>query len=96
MIHLTRRFFLKGAAVAALSGPCVVGSRALGADGNVAPSERIATGHIGFRAQGAGHLGSCQKNRDTQVVGLCDVDYSVLQRGEESTKKAYADQAKSG
>ena len=96
MIHLTRRRLLKGAAVAALSGPCVVGSRALGADGNVAPSERIATGHIGFRAQGAGHLGSCQKNRDTQVVGLCDVDYSVLQRGEESTKKAYADQAKSG
>jgi len=90
---LTRRRFLKGAALAA-GAPLVVSASALGADGNRPPSDRIATGHIGFRAQGNGHLQSCLKNRDTQVVGLCDVDYTVLQRGERDARKAYADRAK--
>ncbi len=96
MTYLTRRRFLRGAAAAAFAAPHVVGSSALGADGSTPPSERICTGHVGFRAQGGGHLRSCQRNRDTQVVGVCDVDYNVLKGGEEGTNKVYADQVKSG
>jgi len=79
--HLSRRNFL-GTACAALSAPLIVPARALGREGAVAPSERIAMGFIGLGGQGSGHLfggswtyvaGGYLGRREVQVQAVCDV-----------------------
>jgi len=92
----TRRTFLRSTTAAALAAPLVIPATALGAEGRPPPSERIATATIGFRSRGGSHVGAMLGNKDCQVVGLCDVDYSVLQNGEKKVNAAYADQMKTG
>lgn len=83
-IKATRRDVLKSAvAAAALAGfPAIVPSHARGADGAVAPSERINMGFIGLGGQGTGHLlggawtyvpGGYVARNDVQVLAVCDV-----------------------
>lgn len=74
--RLTRRDFLRrsGLAAAALAFPTIVPSRVLGADGAVAPSNRIVMGCIGLGGMGGGNLGSFLNEKDCQVVAICDVD----------------------
>ena len=76
--RISRRSFLKkgSAAVAALAGlPVIVPASALGADGKVAPSNRVALGFIGTGSHGiAMNLKSFLPQPDAQVVALCDVD----------------------
>jgi len=81
-IHgITRRGFLKTAAVAVLA-PYVVPAAARGADGATAPSERVAMGFIGLGTQGGGHLvggawtyltGGYLAREDVQILATCDV-----------------------
>ena len=52
---ISRRVFLKSAS-AALGFPFIIPSSALGLNGAVAPSNRIAMGFIGVGGQGGGHL----------------------------------------
>ena len=74
--QFTRREFL--ARTAAFSGvvivPWMVPASARGADGNVAPSERITAGLIGHGRMGRGHLRRLAGDRDVQVLAVCDVD----------------------
>ncbi len=64
----TRRAFLTTAG-ACLAAPCVVPSRVLGAPGETAPSNRIATGLIGSGGRGQQIMAGGDR-----VVAVCDVD----------------------
>ena len=76
--RLSRRRFLvaSGAAVGAgLAVPAIIPASALGADGAVAPSNRIGVGMIGLGRQAIAHnLPVFARAADAQVVALCDVD----------------------
>lgn len=81
--RVSRRRFLAaaGAALGAgLSLPVVIPASALGADGKVAPSNRIGVGMIGLGRQSLAHnLPVFMRASDAQVVALCDVDRWRLQ-----------------
>lgn len=76
--RITRRTLLKSTAATAASvclAPTIVRAAALGKDGHVAPSNRIAIGMIGLGRQAIyTNLRSFLSARDCQVVALCDVD----------------------
>jgi predicted dehydrogenase len=60
--------------VGAIGFPYIISSSALGADGAVAPSERIVMGCIGVGSQGTGNMRGFLSKKDAQVVAVCDVD----------------------
>jgi myo-inositol 2-dehydrogenase / D-chiro-inositol 1-dehydrogenase len=69
----TRRNILKGIA-AAIVAPAVIPSSALGADGAIAPSNRIAMGFIGVGGHGLSYnLATFLTHDDCQVVAVNDV-----------------------
>jgi len=79
---ISRRKFLCTAACAGVAAPFVVPASALGKNGAVTPSERIAMGFIGVGGQGRGHLlggawtyltGGYTGREDVQILGVCDV-----------------------
>jgi len=72
---VTRRQFLKGAAVAggAVAAPLVVPGKVLGLGGEVAPSEKITLGGIGIGGRGTGVLGWMMGEKDVQCVAVCDI-----------------------
>ncbi|MFM1802751.1 MAG: hypothetical protein RJA81_2103, partial [Planctomycetota bacterium] len=81
-----RRKFLAatGTGLATAWMPTVVPSRAFGAN------ERIRTAHIGVRNQGTNNLKEVLKNKNFDVVAVCDVDSEVLAKAAklvEDTKK---------
>jgi len=73
--RLDRRLFLKTAlgAGAVLAAPQVIPGSALGKDGVVAPSERIALGGIGIGGRGSYVLGCFLEEPDVHFVAICDV-----------------------
>ena len=78
-----RREFLTsvvGGAAAAASLPTIVPSSALGADGAVAPSDRIVMACIGVGAQGGGHVRGFVKYSDVRVAAICDVSEAAVTR----------------
>ncbi len=78
---LSRRGFLKGtvAAGAAFSLPSLVPGSALGADGTVAPSERIVMGGIGVGRRGSYVLSEFLKFPVTQFIATADCQLSRRQ-----------------
>jgi len=71
--RIDRRGFLK--ATAAVVGlPYVVRSSALGAEGAVAPSNRITLGCIGVGGQGTGNMQGFLGKREVRVLAVCDID----------------------
>jgi predicted dehydrogenase len=97
---IPRRAFLRCGALAAgaaVSAPLVVPACVLGADGAVAPSNRINLGFIGtgrqvFYANLPWHLASEQ----TQVVAVCDVDSWRREKARVRVEEFYAAKAPSG
>jgi predicted dehydrogenase len=87
---VSRRDFLRNASRvgAALALPTIIPSSALGADGHVAPSNRIVMGAIGVGAKGTANLKSFLKRKDVQVVAVCDVD----RERREKTKRTIDDE----
>ncbi|HOS92749.1 MAG TPA: Gfo/Idh/MocA family oxidoreductase [Armatimonadota bacterium] len=84
---MTRRTFLaRSAALAAI--PYVVPSGARGADGSVAPSERITMGAIGIGGRGTYDLQWFMRNPDVRFVAMCDA-----RRDRREAAKALVDQA---
>ncbi len=78
--RISRRKFL-GVAGAAVALPNVITSKALGAaDGTPPASERITMAGIGMGGQGSGDLGQFGRDRRVQIVAVCDVKHSALNR----------------
>ena len=96
MIRLTRRDWLHRTAAAALAAPLVVSARTLGADGARAASDRIGVASIGIRNMGGNHLRGLVRNGEVQMVGLCDVDYQVLEAAAQTVDRAYAERKRAG
>ena len=96
--RITRRDLLRR--TAAISGmvaaPWSVRSLALGADGNVAPSERIAVGLIGKGIMGSGHLHRLAGDKDIQVLAVCDVDRVRREDGKRLVEETYAARRSAG
>jgi predicted dehydrogenase len=69
----SRRQFLASAAASALALPTFIPAKALGRDGAVAPSNRIAVGSIGMGERGTGHVNEISGFKEVQVVAVCDV-----------------------
>ncbi len=78
-ITFTRRDFLRRTAAVsagAAAFPYIVPSSALGADGSVAPSNRIVMGAIGTGGQGTYDMKALMGQPEVQMVAVCDVDTS--------------------
>ena len=95
--RINRRQFISraaGTALGAISFPYIVPSSVLGQAGGVAPSNRITMGCIGVGWQGGSNLGSFLRERDCQIVAVCDVDKNHLAnsvRKAGSSVKGYGD-----
>ncbi|MDR2845402.1 MAG: Gfo/Idh/MocA family oxidoreductase, partial [Puniceicoccales bacterium] len=73
---ISRRRFLQNAGMALAAGvvfPALIPARALGRDGAVAPSNRVAVGVVGT-GQGMSSIRRMIPFPDVEVVGVCDVD----------------------
>lgn len=73
---INRRQFLNASATAALSAaafPTIISSSALGANGAVAPSNRITVACIGTGPQGIGDMRGFLAQKNARVVAVCDV-----------------------
>lgn len=91
----TRRAFLQTAtrcaAIATLT-PTLIPSSALGADGAVAPSNRLALGVIGCGPQGVGDMHNFLRYQDCQVRAVCDVKADRLDLARNTVQTHYQNQ----
>jgi len=88
---MTRRDFLKGAAV---TSSLWVGPWARGLA--EAPSERITVAVIGCGLMGMGHLNRCLGDPGVQVLAVCDVDRTRREDAQGRVESVYADKTASG
>ncbi len=86
----SRRRFLV-AALGAVAAPRIVSSSALGKDGQVAPSQRIAIGSIGLGNRGPSLMRGFLGQRDARVVAVCDVNAKQRERGKQTVDRHYGD-----
>lgn len=88
---LTRRRFLKQSAAAStvFSLPTIIPSSALGADGAVAPSERIVMGGIGLGGRGRYVLSEFLKYPQAQFVAIADCQKTRRNKVKEMADKHY-------
>jgi glucose-fructose oxidoreductase len=92
---LTRRDFLRRAAGATVTGavlPQIIPASVLGADGAVAPSNRIVVGCIGLGPQGTGVMGGFLAQKDAQVLAVCDLKQDQLQQARDRVNRTYQNQ----
>ena len=54
--------------------PYVIRSSAIGADGTIAPSNRITMGAIGVGGMGMGDLNGFLNKSEVRMLAVCDVD----------------------
>jgi predicted dehydrogenase len=83
---INRRRFLKhaaGTAAGAMSFPYIVSSSAFGA------SEKITVGCVGVGPQGSGDMGNFLRQKDAQVVAVCDVKDPVLKEAQKRVNEHY-------
>ena len=73
----TRRSFLKKSSLLAV--PIIIPASARGADGKIAPSNRITLASIGVGWQGSGNTGNFLNMPEVQVVAACDLDKRHLE-----------------
>lgn len=91
---LSRRDFLKGSLVATagvVGFPTIIPSQALGADGFVAPSNRLVMGTIGHGGMGNGDMHSLMQFPYVQVVAVCDVDAGRRDAARRDVNNYYTD-----
>lgn len=92
-LSLSRRQFIQRTAVAtgaALGFPTIIPSSVLGANGAVAPSNRITSGFIGTGSHGMGwNLPPYLRHPAAQVLAVCDVDSRRTRRAKEGVDQHY-------
>jgi predicted dehydrogenase len=97
---LTRRTFLQratAAATTAFAAPLIVPSSVFGADGTVAPSNRINIGFIGTGRQATyANIPGFLREPDAQCVAVCDVDSWRMANARKVIEDAYAKAQPSG
>ncbi len=94
-----RQFLHHGTAAVgtAFLAPLIVPSRVLGLDGAVAPSNRITVGIIGTGRQTAyANIPGFLREKDSQIVAVCDVDSWRMEKAKKQVEAHYATQTDSG
>lgn len=89
---LSRRAFLKrtAATAAVLAAPSVIPASAMGADGTVAPSNRVIYGFIGCGNHGAGwNFDQIFRIPEAQIIAVCDVDRGHMQAAKQRVESHY-------
>ncbi len=89
---ITRRDFVRTnitLALAAGAFPFIIPASALGREGKVAPSNRIAVGCIGNGPQGRGVMNGFLAQPDAQVVAVCDVKRDQLELARAQVNQRY-------
>jgi predicted dehydrogenase len=98
--RISRRDFLKrttAGTAAAIAIPTIIPASARGADGSVAPSERITIGMIGVGDHGTKmDLQGFLHQDAAQVVAVCDVDRTLIDRAVALVAETYSARAPSG
>ena len=95
--NVTRRHFLtRTAAASLLAVPWIIPASARGANGAVAPSERINVGLIGIGAMGSGHLNVLVSRPETQLLAVCDPDPVRRNSARQRVEDGYAAQRAAG
>jgi len=88
----SRRSFLKNS-VSLVAGtivlPHIIPSSALGMNGIVPPSDRIVMGSIGVGSQGTGNMKGFLRFKEVQLVSMCDLDSSHLEKASEIVNQYY-------
>jgi len=85
-----RRFLKQAAAATAVAGfPAIIPASAMGADGNIAPSNRLNLGFIGIGKQMWGHVRTFMRNPETQVHSMCDVEAVRLEKRRAEVNQYY-------
>ncbi len=84
----SRRQFIKQSAVFAI--PIIIPAAARGADGKVAPSNRITVGSVGWGMQGPGNTNSTMGLDNAKVLAVCDLDQKHLASAKQSVDKFYS------
>ena len=96
---LSRRSFLARSstlAAAAFGFPAIIPGSALGLDGAVPPSGRIAFGVIGLGTIGGEHIKNISKRRNAVLAAICDVDAPRIAKGLEDARTVRAQAAAAG
>ena len=84
--QVSRRDVLKAGAVGSLAAiglPTYIPAHAFGAN------DRVRMAVIGINGRGKDHIQGLSKQKDVEVVTLCDVDSDVLQKGASDFEKKY-------
>jgi predicted dehydrogenase len=84
----SRRRFITGAAATAALGPSIL----RGASAN----ERLKIAFIGYGKRAYGVMGQALRQKDVQIVAVCEVEGTRLAKAKEVVEKGYADGMKSG
>ncbi|HEY3322126.1 MAG TPA: Gfo/Idh/MocA family oxidoreductase [Planctomycetota bacterium] len=79
-MRTSRRNFLRNLACGTVAAPYFIPSSAIGADGTVAPSNRITLGIIGCGGKGTNGMQNFMGVRDTQILALADPNTQHRQR----------------
>jgi predicted dehydrogenase len=90
--QMDRREFLKrtgAVAAGAVAFPYLVKSSALGAEGAVAPSNKITMGAIGVGDMGTGDLRDFLGRNEIQMLAVCDVDTALRERAKNIVDSKY-------
>jgi len=93
--HISRRQFLSGAG-ATLILPHAVTASARGAEGRVAPGNRITVGIIGCGCMGRGHVRRMANSAEAQVLAACDVDRLRVERAKVTVDQSQGHEAARG
>ncbi len=97
---LSRRDFLKRSTTATglvLAAPVLVPSSVLGANGQVAPSNRVAMGFIGTGDHGINrNVNGFLRYPDAHIVAVCDVDAGHREQAKQMVEQRYAEAMKQG
>lgn len=83
-----RRTFLKAAAAASLF-PAIIPASAFSARERALPSDRITMGIIGTGGQGIDNIKNFMRNRNVQVLAVCDVDAAHREEARQLVNKFY-------
>ncbi len=98
-MSVVRREFLKqalGGTAVVTAFPTIIPSSALGADGAIAPSEKIVMGFIGVGSMGSGHVRGFLQHEDVRVEVICDVRASARSRNCDQVNTHYRDKSCQG
>jgi len=90
-MKINRRDFLKKttSAAAAIGFPYIVPASALGADGSIAPSNRITVGCIGTGGKGTGDMNGFLRKPQAHVIAVCDVETRNRNKARDIVNKKY-------